>query len=226
MQIINKYFIFFMSLLLFSCLINITNNDEVISAINYYQPNTNDQDSTPIENVALPSKIYSVKEVMKDGRKITKNYLYKDLNWIRPSYKEYWNQEYGGGRWSNVNTLMNYAYHRIFTEHPTASIQYDFMHYLGIFDLNFKYPKNYSIFDIKLVVMNASIIDIKTLGNQVVVVHDPLRKGINILLVNHKEINPINYKEPIMFQLVTPDGYEIDYSLFILDSRIYENNPQ
>lgn len=61
--------------------------------------------------------------------------------------------------------------------------------------------------------MDSSIKEIKTYGNQVIIIVEPKRTGLQVLEIPDSKIQLMNTNLPIMFQLVTPDGYELDYSL-------------
>lgn len=57
------------------------------------------------------------------------------------------------------------------------------------------------------------VTNIFTKGNQVVVVGKPKRTGVQVVTITTKDINPVNIDDNLLVQLVTPEGYEIDYSL-------------
>jgi hypothetical protein len=42
---------------------------------------------------------------------------------------------------------------------------------------------------------------------------EPKRTGLQVLSIDLADIHPVKPKDRIVFQLVTPDGYEIDYSV-------------
>jgi hypothetical protein len=105
--------------------------------------------------------------------------------------------------------------HTLFTTYPTASVYYDFIHDLGIseesnqFTLKHDGPYDY----INTVVMKSQVQKILTYGNQVLLIAKPMRNGLQVIDIPVNKINPINVKENILFQLVTEQGDEIDYSL-------------
>jgi hypothetical protein len=167
-----------------------------------------------INNIPLPSKIFSITDVIKKGKEIKLDDAYKYPKWVKPTYKSYWHSTVSGGRWSYVPDRIKYASHNIFTIYPTASVFYDFSRNLGIWDEieSFKFKHN-DLETIVLVVMNSNIKKIITYGNQVVVIAEPTRNGLQVIEIPGKEIMLTDEKSPVMFQLVTPDGYEIDYSL-------------
>ncbi len=53
-----------------------------------------------------------------------------------------------------------------------------------------------------------------TKGNQVVVVAKPQRYGLQILHLDKKRIRPANEDEALLFQMITPEGDEIDHAVF------------
>lgn len=173
-------------------------------------------DSTPIPNIAQPSKMLPISEVIKNGKEIDIEWAYNDINWIRPAYKTYWHSTVDGGRWSYVPMRINYALHRIFSTYRTSSFWYSIRNQLGIYDesLSFDFKDHYPLDYVTLIVMQSNVKRILTLGNQVVVIIEPKRTGLQVIDIPLSEIKQYNPKEPIIFQLVSPEGYEIDYSLF------------
>jgi len=174
-------------------------------------------DSSPIYDIPLPTNGKPIFEVIRKGKEIPLQFAYNNLNWKRPAYKEYWHTSPYGGRWSYVPNRINYALHRIFTSTPTASISYDFEHDLGIVDESDKFNIDISnIHQIVLAAMQSDVKKIITLGNQVIVVVEPRRNGLQVLTIPEKLITPSNKEEAVIFHMVTPDGYEIDYSLMYM----------
>ncbi|MDQ0914609.1 hypothetical protein [Paenibacillus sp. V4I5] len=53
-----------------------------------------------------------------------------------------------------------------------------------------------------------------TSGNQVVIVARPQINGVQALTVNKVDMKLDNPKEAVLFQLVTPESDEIDFSLY------------
>lgn len=176
-------------------------------------------ESSPIYDIPLPSKIFPIQEVVKKGKNIPVDFAFNDPDWIRPAYKTYWHSSVSGGRWSYVPRRINYSLHKIFTSYQTASIYYDFTHELGIWEESKFFDLENGLNNIALVVMDSNIKKIITYGNQVVVIPEPKRTGLQVVEIHDSKIHPIDDDSPIMFQLVTPDGYELDYSLMHKDPR-------
>lgn len=174
-------------------------------------------DSWPIYGTSLPSNVLPVSEVLKRGKEIPLKFAYNDLNWQRPAYKSYWHTTPNGGRWSYVPIRINYALHRIFATYPTASIYYDFVHDLGINEESRNFDFDYTdINQIVLVAMQSNIKKIITLGNQVIIIVEPMRSGLQVVAIPENIIQPSEKEEATIFQMITPDGYEIDYCLLNL----------
>lgn len=167
-------------------------------------------DDPPFPELPYPSKILPVSKVMENGKEIPLQFAYNNPDWKRQAYKEYWHSSYG--RWSYVPDRIHYAMHRIFVTYPTASVFYDFTHDLGIWDESdkFQIPARTPFENMVLVVMQTKVDKIVTLGNQVVVIGRPSLTGLQVLLIPSKDLMPYNSKESILFQLVSPDGDEID----------------
>lgn len=163
----------------------------------------------------LPSAAKPVTEVINSGKEISLNLVYSDSGWERLAYKSYWHSAVSGGRWSLVPTRISYALHRIFTSYATASVYYDFIHDLGIDEesKSFRIRTDGPFEKIIIVVMQSDVKKILTQGNQVVLVAEPKRTGLQVLSIDLANIHPAEPKDWVVFQLVTPDGYEIDYSI-------------
>lgn len=174
-----------------------------------------DIDDPPFYHDAFPTKLYPVSEVISKGIELPLDIVYSDPNWKRQAYKSYWHSTVSGGRWSYVPNRIHYGMHRLFTTYTTASIYYDFINDLGIEEESNKIPiKNGGPFEyIKVVVMQGQVQRVITYGNQVVLIVKPTRYGLQSLDIPVKKLSPANKKEPILFQLVTEQGDEIDYSL-------------
>lgn len=174
-----------------------------------------DIDDPPFYNGSFPSKLYPASEVIKNGFELPLDIGYNNPTWRRQAYKSYWHSTVSGGRWSYVPNRIHYGMHRLFTTYPTASVYYDFVHDLGIEEESKQIPiKNGGPFDyIKVVVMQGQVQRILAYGNQVVLIVKPTRNGLQSLDIPVKKLSPANKKEPILFQLVTEQGDEIDYSL-------------
>ncbi|MFD3157362.1 hypothetical protein ACFIJ5_10945 [Haloimpatiens sp. FM7330] len=167
---------------------------------------------SPFFQYPFPSKVYSISEVIEKGSKINSPPAYNNPNWKQQAYKEYWHSDYG--RWSYVPNRIHYAMHRLFTTYTTASINYDFIHNLGIYEESHQFPLlDNPLAFIRTVVIKSKILKIITYGNQVVIITKPQRYGLQVYDIPTEQIKPMNPKEPILFQLVTELGDEIDYTL-------------
>ncbi len=171
----------------------------------------------PFHMPQLPENEIPVSQVLENGAAIPVTRVYDNPDWERPAYKEYWHSKYG--RWSYVPHRIHYAMHRIFSTYVTASIYYDFIHDLGIADESTEFRKidyasPYEYFQI--VVMNTSIEKVLTYQNQIVIVGVPKRTGLVAINIPTNVIHPSGETNYLLIQLVTPDGYEIDYTTEVL----------
>ena len=170
-------------------------------------------DDPPFYSVPFPQNEETIQQVIEKGEEIPIHFIYNDPDRKRPAYKDYWHSEYG--RWSYVPHRIHYAMHRIFSTYATASIFYDFIHDLGIAEEsnNFINYESTSPFDfLQVVVMNTLIEKIITYENQIVIIGTPQRTGLQAIIIPTSKIHPIENTNNILIQLVTPDGYEIDYT--------------
>lgn len=173
---------------------------------------TNIEDST-YDRLPHPENEVPIQEVLENGKEITFETIYHNPDWERPAFKEYWHSQYG--RWSYVPRRIHYALHRVFSTYATASRYYDFVHDLGIaYESNeFNKPEYTSPFEyLYIVVMNTSIKKVLTYENQILIVGKPQRTGLQAIVIPTNEINPKETSDILLIQLITPDGYEIDYT--------------
>lgn len=175
----------------------------------------------PFFQSPFPLKVKPAQDIINSGRKLPYKFLLDKPDWERPAYKSYWHSSVSG-RWSYVPNRLHYAQHRLFTT-PTAALSnyYDFVHNLGLSEelMNVQaQPQNADrerfIGQIMVVVMQAKIEKVLTSGNQVVIVARPQRNGVQALTVNKVDMKLDNPNEAVLFQLVTPEGDEIDYSVY------------
>lgn len=81
----------------------------------------------------------------------------------------------------------------MFTTYTTASVNYDFVHNLGIAKESYQFPVLDEPFAfIRTVVMKLKVLKIVTYENQVVIIAQPQRYGLQIYYIPIKEINPNN----------------------------------
>lgn len=205
-------------------IIYLKNNSSVHTSANVINSGFTIEPQTPINiddpphySTPLPENEISIQEVLEQGKEIPINFIYNNPDWKRPAYKDYWHSKYG--RWSYVPNRIHYAMHRVFSTYATASIYYDFEHDLGIAEEvnDFIKYESASPFDyLQIVVMNTLIEKVMTYENQIIIVGKPQRTGLQALIVPTELIQPIENTNNILIQLVTPDGYEIDYTTEVL----------
>lgn len=174
-------------------------------------------DDPPFYSTPLPLNEVAIQQVIEQGEEIPIKFIYNNPNWERPAYKDYWHSKYG--RWSYIPNRIHYAMHRVFSTYETASVYYDFEHDLGIAEevTDFMKYESTSPFEyLQVVVMNTLIEKVITYENQIVIVGKPQRTGLQAIIIPTKEIQPVKNSKNILIQLVTPDGYEIDYTTIML----------
>lgn len=171
-----------------------------------------------LNNLNLPKNTYDLNTILKKGEKLTLDYAYTNDSFIRQSYLYYWHSSYNE-KYSYLPLRVEYAYHRIFTSYSNNSSYEYLLFNLGIWDekeyFNIKNSNEYII----LFVFQSKVKEIYSYENQIVVVAEPRRNGLEIINIPINKIYPNNKNDSIMFQLLTPEGFEIDYSLI----NFYEN---
>ncbi|MBK1812142.1 hypothetical protein JHL18_16080 [Clostridium sp. YIM B02505] len=159
-------------------------------------------------------KLEPTLSVLKDGIDVPFVSIYKDLDFQRPSYAQQWHSSYW--RWSYMPLNLANQQHKLFTYSGGASVWYDITNSLPLpKGLNNSSPINKKAFStaypyvVRFIVFDFNITSIKYSNNQICVIGEPLRKGISIVDIDTKNI-PSSQK---LIQLITPDGYELDYSI-------------
>jgi hypothetical protein len=163
----------------------------------------------PWGEIQFPSNVVPVSKVIQKGTKIPYDVIVDKPDYKRPAYEKHWHSTVG--RWSYVPNRIHYALHRLFTVYDIGSSNlYDFEHNIG---LSIPMFQDEEALDMYIVAFQTQVTNVYTEGNQVVVVGNPTRNGVQVITITTKDVNPINKKENILVQLATHGGHEIDYSL-------------
>lgn len=163
----------------------------------------------PFPELSPPSKFVTLSQVIENGNTIPYEAIVNNPGYKRPAYEEYWHSSIG--RWSYVPTRIHYALHRLFTNYDIAlSEWYDFEQNMGFTILM---CQNKTDLDLYIVAFQTDITAVYTLGNQVVVVGNPRRTGVQVITIKTSAIHPSNTEESLLVQLSTQAGEEIDYAL-------------
>jgi hypothetical protein len=176
----------------------------------------------PFIQLPLPSHLKSPQEIMKTGQPLKYTLHLDKPDWKRPVYKSYWHSSVSGGRWSYVPIRLYYAQHRLFTDMTAAASElYDFVHNLGLSEelMHISTEKKGAtqkerLAQVMVVAMQAKVEKVLTSGNQVVIVARPQRTGVKVFTVSKLDMHLDFPDEAVLFQLVTPDGDKIDYSVY------------
>lgn len=225
-EIILKFSLVGFILVLFTGLLTVYQADEMVKVnkektfedishrINRLEPLIPDDiKDTLAQETHLPSSVENVSQALKKGKTAKYRLIYQDLYWQREAYKAYWHST-KGGKWSYMPDRLTYGLHKIFTTYPTYNVYQDFIYELGIKEeaSQFNLQTSKQVNEMIIVVMKGRVKGIKAYNNQVLVICEPTRIGLEVLSIPIKEFGNINPEEPILTQMVTPDGYEIDYS--------------
>jgi hypothetical protein len=225
-EVILKFSLVGVILVLFTGLLTVYQADEMMKVnqektiedishrINRLEPLIPDNiKDTLAQETNIPSDVESVSHALEKGKTAIYRLIYRDLAWQREAYKAYWHSTQGD-KWSYMPDRLTYGLHRIFTTYPTYNVYQDFIYELGIKEeaAQFNLLTSKQIKEMIIVVMKGRVKGIKVYNNQVLVICEPARIGLEVLSLPLKEFGNINQEEPIITQMVTPDGYEIDYS--------------
>ncbi len=167
----------------------------------------------PFEQVAevnFPTDVIPIAEVLKKQTKIPFKVIKSDPSYVRPIYDKHWHSTYWGGRWSYIPSRIHFALHRIFPFYAIGlSAELNFQGDVGI---AFPTSTNETNLDLYIVVFQTNITDVRTLGNQIVVVGTPKRTGVEVISIKTADIQPSNKEKFLLVQLVTKGADELDYS--------------
>lgn len=169
----------------------------------------------------LPVGRLSPAEILRSGSGLPIRMLLDKPEWRRQVYKSYWHSTFL--RWSYVPRRVHYAQHRIFVTLPAAlSEWYDFTHELGIAEEMAGISTEEAgasqadrLGRIAVVVMQAKVERVVSLGNQVIIKASPRRSGLQVFTVNRRQMKLDRPERPILFQLVSRDGEEWDAAAFV-----------
>lgn len=168
-----------------------------------------------------------VLSVMAEGTRIPFETVFQDKAWVRPDYEPYWHSK--NGQWSNLPDRIHTSYHRLFVTPGTDSLWNETVHECGIaeFQDKMKLPvhNNKPEDTIAVVAIQHEITDVVVLNNQVILIGTPSRTGVEVLAINERdlvqsvsgELEAHNDSQEYLFQMVTPDGYELDYNNVIVN---------
>lgn len=168
------------------------------------------------------AEAFPVLTVMNEGISVPFEVIYEDMAWVRPDYQPYWHSKQG--QWSSIPDRIHTSYHHLFVVPGNEDLWNETAHDVGFAELadKIKLP----VYDDKpentlaVVALQHQITGAYVLNNQVILVGAPARTGIQVLSFNKQdlvksesgEILARNNSLKFLFQLVTPDGYETDYS--------------
>ena len=181
----------------------------------------------PVKMVASDSIIpvkqtLSALTVMEEGIQVPFEEVYQDTAWVRPDFQPYWHSI--NGQWSSVPDRIHNSYHRLFVTQGSPVLWGETLHNCGIAELagDIELPVygNKASDSVAIIAVNHMVTEIIVFDNQVVLVGTPERTGIQVLSVDLRdlvssvsgEIMALNENKKFIFQLVTPDGYEIDHN--------------
>jgi hypothetical protein len=169
----------------------------------------------------------SASSIILEGTHVPFKVIYEDLAWVRPDYQPYWHSKQG--RWSKMPDRIHSAYHHFFVTPGTANLWEEAIYDSGIAEL--KRSISLPVYDekpedtIAVIAIKHKIEDVILLNNQVILLGTPARTGIQVLTINRYDlINSVsgevianNSSQDYLFQLVTPDGYEVDYNNVVIN---------
>ena len=174
----------------------------------------------------MPEDVLTLGQLRKTGTKVPVAFVYHNPNFVRPQYKTYWHSN--NGRYSYVPTRIHYAQHRVFATYAPALDFYNFVHELGVAELQPQFAINYEkpFANLVIALFNTQVEAIYAQGNQIVIQGKPMRTGFLLLEIPVSLILPTQMEKDILVQLVTAQGDELDYTLVHLPGTDTDNSKQ
>lgn len=158
-----------------------------------------------------PLSALPLSKVITQGVEISFKTLIDDPKYLRPIYDPDWKDAYYRG-WLYLPDKNIEARHRIFAFSLGGSENYDISGSLG-----FKPESNERFIldnhrNINFIIYGFEVKDAKVFQNQVALIGTPKQTGTQVISIVQNELLPdeINTKD-FLFQLCTPEGYEIDF---------------
>lgn len=151
------------------------------------------------------TKIYNIKSVIMQGKKVPFSYNYSNPLYNRPLYDPAWKVNYKRS-WSYIPKQIENSLHHLLIIPQYNENQKDFFGTLG-FHEKFQpiKPEQYG-----LMVYNFNVYDAILYENQLLLIGTPSRTGAQIISVNR---NIMNGYDKYLIRILTPDNSEIDCGL-------------
>ena len=146
-------------------------------------------------------------QVLTKGQDIKFNKIYDNPKYVRPIYSSNW-KDFAFRGWLEVSDKISEGIHRLLMFPLGASANFDFTGSLGFsesLDLNNHRNINLLIYDFK-------VEQVKRYKNQVALIGKPSRSGAEVIsIVKDDLLYKEEKEEEVLFQLSTPQGYEVDF---------------
>jgi hypothetical protein len=155
----------------------------------------------------LPLPTVPLSSVIQKGKETEFRTLSDDPLYLRPVYDPVWKQAYYRG-WLDLPYKNMEARHKMFAFSLGLSMNYDIFGSLGYNpDVGVDAHRN-----INFLIYGFSVERVKVFENQVALVGKPQQTGARIISITQNHLLPegVDTKD-FLFQLSTPNGYEIDF---------------
>ncbi len=154
-----------------------------------------------------PLPTSSLSKVISEGVMKKFRILSDDKLYLRPVYDPDWKSTYYRG-WLDLPVKNMEARHKIFAFSIGLSMNYDIFGSLGYNpDISVNAHKN-----INFLIYGFSVESVRVLENQVALIGEPRQTGAQIVSIVQNDLLPegVDTKD-FLFQLSTPEGYEVDF---------------
>lgn len=150
-----------------------------------------------------------LEDVLLQGEPVAFHVKAEREDWVRPIHSEAWEEPSYKERFPDASLRVEAALHRLFEMPAGASLSFPFFVDLGLDgeELEDAFGPGEAIEQVGLLILNARVREIRVLGGQAAVVAEPARTGYQVVWVDRSGLPG----DGVLFQLVTPDGCEVDY---------------
>jgi hypothetical protein len=161
---------------------------------------------------------HSADQVLRHGVKITFRSLEINRNWIRPLYIPIWHStSWNGRRFGYIPQLIENNRHRVFIYRGGGSYWFDLSPAMGFTDDASPEGIAYKAGDeIAIIALESHVDVIKKWGDQVAIVIKPALRGYHVVAI------PSRDGEGCYFQVVTPEGFELERPITSYSIRSYQ----
>lgn len=186
------------------------------SLINQEQKIIYEKDDRIVHNYAHftpppPISASKLSKVVRNGEEVLFRILYNEPLYLRPIFDPGWKSTFYRG-WLDIPVKNMEARHKIFAFSIGGSANYDIVGSLGYSPKSPPFAPLDNHHNINFLIFGFNVRNVKTFEDQVALIGEPNQAGAQIVSILQDDLlsQGVNTKD-LLFQLSTPEGYEIDF---------------